>query len=182
MVFLSSARHCARPHPLWSLPKGASVQGKGRVGGPYTNTEHLLCEQQGAKNFALFHMMLTLILGELGTIISFILQMRKLRRKVRLLSWGYPANKPEQGLVFLFCFVFCLFVFLRAASMAYGSSQARVGLELQLLAYTTAHGNAWSLTHWLGPKIEPASSWMLVGFITTEPWQGLPRTRSWVGR
>ena len=36
--------------------------------------------------------------------------------------------------------------------------------------YTTAHGKARSLTHWARPGIEPASSWILVGFITTEPW------------
>ena len=40
-------------------------------------------------------------------------------------------------------------------------------------AYTTAHGNAGSLTHWAWPGIEPMSLWILVGFITTEPWQEL---------
>ena len=44
--------------------------------------------------------------------------------------------------------------------------------ELQLLAYTTAHSNARSLTHWARPGIKPASSWILVGFITTKPlWE-----------
>ena len=38
-------------------------------------------------------------------------------------------------------------------------------------SYTTAHGNAGSLTHWLRPGIEPATSWMLVAFVTAEPWQ-----------
>ena len=38
--------------------------------------------------------------------------------------------------------------------------------ELQLPAYTIAHG---SLTHRVRPGMEPASSWILVGFITTEP-------------
>ena len=33
------------------------------------------------------------------------------------------------------------------------------------MTYTTAHGNARSLTHWLRPGIEPASSWILVEFI-----------------
>ena len=62
-----------------------------------------------------------------------------------------------------------------------------VKLELQLLAYTTAtateipnlslfcdlhHSNARSLTHWARSGIKPASSWMLVRFITTEPqWE-----------
>ena len=30
--------------------------------------------------------------------------------------------------------------------------------------YTTVHGNAGSLTHGVRPGIEPASSWILVGF------------------
>ena len=36
-------------------------------------------------------------------------------------------------------------------------------------ACTEAHGNARSLTHWAGPGIKHASSWILVKFITTEP-------------
>ena len=72
--------------------------------------------------------------------------------------------------------------------MAYGSSQARGRIETtaaglyhshskcQIRAasatYTTAYGNAGSLTHWAGPGFEPASSWILVGFIFTEPqWE-----------
>ena len=39
--------------------------------------------------------------------------------------------------------------------------------------YTTAHSNAWSLTHWLRPGIEPTTSWFLVGFISEAPWQEL---------
>ena len=51
----------------------------------------------------------------------------------------------------------------------------RLGVEseLQLPAYNTAHGNVGSLTHWVGPRIEPASSWMLVRLVTTEPQQEL---------
>ena len=41
-----------------------------------------------------------------------------------------------------------------------------VELKLQLPAYATAHGNAASLTHWARPGIKPASSWILVGFLT----------------
>ena len=76
----------------------------------------------------------------------------------------------------------CLFsCFFRATPSAHGGSQARVELELQLLAYTTAtatagiwatsatyttaHDNAESLTCWAKPGIEPASSCMLVGFV-----------------
>ena len=35
--------------------------------------------------------------------------------------------------------------------------------------YTTGHSNARSLTHWRRPGFEPASSWMLVKFTSTEP-------------
>ena len=40
------------------------------------------------------------------------------------------------------------------------------------VTYIIAHGNTGSLTHWARPWIEPASSWMLVRFISTEPqWE-----------
>ena len=42
----------------------------------------------------------------------------------------------------------------------------RVKLELQLLAYTTTHGKAGSLTHLARPRIEPKSSWILVEYVT----------------
>ena len=47
------------------------------------------------------------------------------------------------------------------------------GIWAESSTYTTAHGNARSLTHWVRPGIEPASSWVLVGFVTTEPRQQL---------
>ena len=47
-------------------------------------------------------------------------------------------------------------------------------LELQLPAYATAPSNAGSLTHGVRPGIEPASSWILVRFVSTEPWKELP--------
>ena len=38
--------------------------------------------------------------------------------------------------------------------------------------YTTAHGNTGSLTDWVRPGIEPATSWFLVGFVSTVPrWE-----------
>ena len=38
--------------------------------------------------------------------------------------------------------------------------------------YTTAHSNTGSLTHLVGPGIEPPSSWILVGFVAAEPqWE-----------
>ena len=41
--------------------------------------------------------------------------------------------------------------------------------------YTTAHGNARSLTHWPRPGVKPASSWFLVRFLSTAP-----QRNSWV--
>ena len=40
--------------------------------------------------------------------------------------------------------------------------------------YTTAYSNAGSLTHWTRPGIEPASSWMLIRFVSAESQQELP--------
>ena len=37
--------------------------------------------------------------------------------------------------------------------------------------YTTAPGNARSLTHWARPGIEPTTSWFLVGFVSAAPGQ-----------
>ena len=81
-------------------------------------------------------------------------------------------------------FLFCLF---RATPEAYGGSQARgwigatampqpqqCGIRATSVIYTTAHGNAGSLTHWVRPGIEPTSSWILVCFITIEPQWELP--------
>ena len=86
------------------------------------------------------------------------------------------------------CFWVCLFCFclFRAAPTAYGSSQARgrirAGYSCQpipqpqqhqiwatFLTYTTAHHKAGFTSHWARPGIEPMSSWVLVGLITTEP-------------
>ena len=41
------------------------------------------------------------------------------------------------------------------------------------MTYTTAQGNAGSLTHWARPGIKPATSWFLVGFVYIVPWQEL---------
>ena len=68
----------------------------------------------------------------------------------------------------------CLFVclFLCPHLQHVGVLGLHAELELQLLAYTTAHGKAESLTHCERPGIEPTSSWILLGFVTAEPpWE-----------
>ena len=95
------------------------------------------------------------------------------------------------------CFTYCAFFFaffffclFRAASMAYGGSQARspigaiaTGLRQShsnsriwaaSMIYTTAHGNVGSLNHWARPGIEPATSWFLVGFVNHWATMGTP--------
>ena len=43
------------------------------------------------------------------------------------------------------------------------------------VTYTTAYSNAGSLTYWARPRIEPASSWMLVGFVNHWSRMGTPQ-------
>ena len=42
-------------------------------------------------------------------------------------------------------------------------------MQVPFVTYTTAQGNTGSLTHWAGPGIEPASSWIPVRFVMAEP-------------
>ena len=74
-----------------------------------------------------------------------------------------------------FCVCVCLF---RAALAAYGSSQARGWIRAIANSLCQSHSNAWSLTHWARPGIEPASSWMLVRFVSAEPQWELPQMQS----
>ena len=52
---------------------------------------------------------------------------------------------------------------------AYATATATKDLSRVCATYTTAHGNAGSLTHSTRPGIEPATSWFLVGFISAAP-------------
>ena len=42
------------------------------------------------------------------------------------------------------------------------------------VTYTTAHGNAGSLTHQVRPGIKPKSSWILIAFVSAAPLRALP--------
>ena len=45
-------------------------------------------------------------------------------------------------------------------------------IQAASVTYTIAQGNTGSLTHWARPGIQPASSWMLVRFVSTGPqWE-----------
>ena len=60
-----------------------------------------------------------------------------------------------------------------AAATGLHHSHSSARSEPYLVTYTRAHSNFGSLTHWARPGIEPASSWMLVRFISAEPQREL---------
>ena len=86
-------------------------------------------------------------------------------------------------------FISASFFFLFSAEdEPYGGSQARGRIRATAEAYTTATaiadlrwicklhhsiGNTVFLTHWARPRIEPTTSWILVGFLTSWATQDL---------
>ena len=80
-----------------------------------------------------------------------------------------------------------LFLF-RSPPSAYGRSQIRgqisavaaslrhshsnIGSETHV---TYTHGNSGSLTHWMRPGIKLVPSWILVRFVSSEPWWEFPK-------
>ena len=97
--------------------------------------------------------------------------------ELRKLQWNvffYIQKKFFCGFFVFFCLFAFLFFFYLLGPCMQPIEVPRLGvqLELHLLAYATAHSNAGSLTHWVGPGIESMSSWILVEFITSEPqWE-----------
>ena len=76
-----------------------------------------------------------------------------------------------------YCHDFFLFFFLLSrAPAAYGSSQARGWIGAAASGLHHSHCNTGSLTHWVRPGIEPASSLLLVRFIMAESQWELPST------
>ena len=99
----------------------------------------------------------------------------------------------------MYIYIFCVFFAISWATPAvYGGSQTsgpigavaaslcqshnnsgsepRLQPTPQLTAtYTSAHGNAGSLTHWARLGIEPATSWFLVGFVNHCAMTGTPK-------
>ena len=69
----------------------------------------------------------------------------------------------------------------RAAGLPHNHSNSGSRLHLRS-TYTTAHGNARCLTHWVRPGIEPTSSWILIGFVSTVPQWELPWKYFWTCR
>ena len=122
----------------------------------------------------------TLLCSAVATTLEMCLIPRKICWKCKV-YWFWLIWKERKYL--LISFFFLLF---RTASAAYGCYQARgpikaaaahlvtaTGIQAESAAYTTTHSKAGSLTRWARLGIQPASSWILVGFITTEPQQEL---------
>jgi len=59
---------------------------------------------------------------------------------------------------------------IRATAASLHHSHSNAGPEARLRS-TQLTGNAGSSTHWARPGIEHATSWLLVVFISTVPWQ-----------
>ena len=97
-----------------------------------------------------------------------------------LFPWGRRSSSEKE---LFFVVVFLLF---QATPVAYGGSQARSLIRATAAClhhshiwatsaiYTTAHGNARFLTHWVRPGITPATSWFLVRVVSAEPRWELP--------
>ena len=99
-----------------------------------------------------------------------------------------PSHKMK-GVFFLGGgWFFCLF---RAAAGACGSSQARGHIGATAAGLCHSHSNEGSELHLrptpqlmatstepLRPGIKPASSWILVGFVTAKPQRELPKTKA----
>ena len=119
--------------------------------------------------------------GRLWLNIRKLILVRRAPKWMRLPLWWIQQNSSTfQGLFFF------LFFFLGPHPWHMEVPRLEIELELQLPDYATAtwnlslvcdlhHSscNAGSLTHWAGPGIGPKSSWILVGFITSEPQQEL---------
>ena len=110
---------------------------------------------------------------------------------------GMCSEQVQIPLKWLFLLLFFFFpAFSRAASMAYGGSQAK-GLTRrcslwpepqqcqicsEFVTYTTAQGNAGSLTHWVRARDQTHNLMVPKSdSLTTEPrWELLKWLRTWV--
>ena len=87
--------------------------------------------------------------------------------QVSALEGNYWLNHPD--------FFFFFFSFLGFTCSTW-KSQARGRIGAAASGLPHLHRNAGALTHWAGPGIEPATSWILVGFVNPLSCNG----SSWV--
>jgi len=102
----------------------------------------------------------------------------------------HEGRRRETSCLFLFLFFFLFFCHFLGRSCGiwrfpgYELNQSCIhqptpepqqrGIQATSATYTTAHGNAGSLTHWARPGIEPSTSWFLVGFVNHWATTGTP--------
>ena len=79
-----------------------------------------------------------------------------------------------------YLFIYLVFHLLRATSQHIGGCQARALIGAVAAGLHHSSGNAGSLTHCMRPGIEPATSWFLVGFVSTAPRQELQVCEFWI--
>ena len=70
-------------------------------------------------------------------------------------SWGHSYSEAPAHLMSFFLFLFT------AAPAAYRSSRASGRIRAATASLCHSHSNTGSLTHWVRPGIEPATSWTL---------------------
>ena len=78
-------------------------------------------------------------------------------------------SHDENSYIFFLFYYYYHYLLFRATPTAHGSSQARGWIAATAAALHHSHSHTWSLTHWVRPGIEPTSSWIPVGFISTVP-------------
>ena len=84
-------------------------------------------------------------------------------------TWRNPCPLQTALLPLLFSF----FVLFRAAPVAHGGSQAKGRKRAAAVGLHHSHSNAGSLTSWVRPGIETATSWRLVRVLPAEPQREL---------
>ena len=73
--------------------------------------------------------------------------------------------------VFFCLFGWFFFWFFRTAPVAHGGSQGRGQIGATAASLHHSHSNSGSLTRWVRPGIEPATSWFLVILVPAAPWR-----------
>ena len=102
------------------------------------------------------------------------------------LVWFISTAPRQEQLIFFFSFFFFFFFFLwrtrgiwkfpgqgsnRSCSCWPTPQTQQYGIQAASVTCIIAHGNVRSLTHWARPGVEPMSSWILIKFVTPEPWR-----------
>ena len=102
----------------------------------------------------------------------------------KVYKWNYLQKESDSQNLFAFLFRVEPVAHLNRRCSCWPQPQPQPQLQqCQAWAvsatYTTAHSKTGSLTCWARPGVEPVSSWMLVRFVSAEPWRKLQTHRFW---